>query len=421
MEKSNYTVDASKLQANFDKITAISATEVGCTRFSYSAEDHQVRDYLKTEFFNLGLSVKTDFVGNLRAAYNPEGLTTPPILMGSHIDTVRMGGKYDGLAGVLTALEVIRAVKQAQIPLQHPLELMVFAEEEGSNFRVGLMGSKFLTGHLGIDDLKQWYDASGHSAYDLAKQAYFAPESASIGFLPGEVKAFIELHIEQGGILDSKGVTIGIVENIAGMTPLKITVTGQPNHAGSTPMYLRKNPMLAAAEIIHRIGDLPEKMGFPSAVLTVGRVVVTPNAFNVIPASVEFNVDLRDGRMDNLQVLKEGIKGILADVQSRVNTEIRYEELSSAEPVHMSDAITGIIEASAAALGASHMRINSGALHDTVMLSGLTDLGMIFVPSINGISHSPEEATAFEDIVTGANVLLETVLRLNGQGQRAEG
>lgn len=406
-------IDSERLRLNFDRVTDISATKTGCTRFSYSKEDMKVRSILIEEMKSFGMEVKHDFAGNIRAVYNPDHLKSKSVLIGSHIDTVMFGGKYDGLTGVLSSIEAVRQIQKNGIKLKHPVEIVIFAEEEGSNFGVTMIGSKFITGKIDESYLKKLHADNGMSAYDIISECGFLPFDADQPRIDSEHEmCMIELHVEQGGILDNQKKKIGIVQAIAGMVTLQVTVEGTSNHAGTTPMSMRRDPVAASAMMIDKISGIPEKLEMDTAVATVGKINVEPNGSNVIASKVVFNVDIRDVIEENIKEIADFIKELCKETAAAKNVNVSIIKLGESNVVHMADRIVNTIEESAKQMNLPYIRMNSGAVHDNAMLNGIIETGMIFVPSIKGISHSYYEDTEFEDIVAGAELLLETVIRL---------
>ena len=396
------------------KITA--SPGEGCTRFSYSEEDRQVREYLFKIMKYLGLSIKVDGVGNIRAKYIDGNSEQPSIMIGSHIDTVANGGKFDGLAGVVTALEAIRVIKENKISLNNPVELVVFSEEEGSNFGITMLGSKVLTGVYDIDDLKQIVNDNGICSYQLMKEFGLNVEKVGQQTLQkGEIKAMIELHVEQGEVLDSENIPIGIVKAIAGMRTYKVTLKGVSNHAGSTPMHLRSDPMVGAAEIITHIERAVKELALPSTVATVGKILCYPNAINVIPGKIEFFVDVRDVEMEGIELIADEIQGKIKEVVKTYGLDGTIDLVGESSSVALSGKIIDTIEKTAKEKGYKYKLMNSGAVHDSAMLTGLTEVGMIFVPSIAGKSHCPDEATNYEDIKLGCDLLVDTIIKLSNK------
>lgn len=403
-----------RIKKDIDIITEFTATpDEGCTRFSYSKEDKKAREYLISEMKKLDLSIKIDGLGNIRAKYIDNNEELPSIMIGSHIDTVENGGKFDGLTGVVTSLEVIRQIKENNISLRHPIELIIFAEEEGSNFGTTMLGSKFLSGNYKLEYLKELKNDSGTSAYDVMKNFGLEVDKIENEILKAtEVKAMIELHIEQGGILDSEDIPIGIVEAIVGMKTYRVKLKGVSNHAGSTPMYLRKDPMVGGAEIISYMEEVAKEKAYKSTVATVGKIHCRPNGSNVIPGELEFNVDIRDVESEGIEIVKNELIKKLKEVARKRDSEYSIELIGESDCVRLSQEIRATIEKIARDKNYRYRKLNSGAVHDSAMLTDVTKVGMIFLPSIDGLSHCPEEDTKFEDIKLGADILLETVIEL---------
>lgn len=404
-------INRDRLKQHFEVIREISATQEGQTRFSYSREDRKVRDYILGRLEDLGLRVTVDFVGNIRAVYDPNNLQTPSVMTGSHIDTVRNGGLYDGLLGVLSALETIETIKEQAEELDHPVELVIFAEEEGSNFNCTMMGSKIMTGKLDVADLKTLKNDQGTTAFEIIEQAGYGGNPVR-PLKPGEVKALIEYHIEQGGVLEAEGKSVGVVRAIAGMKTKQVTLVGVSNHAGTTPMPLRKDPLVAAGKVISELADVPRERNLDTAVVTVGKIMVRPNASNVIPKEAVFTVDIRDVTEEGIGVIEEALQDLVKKHSMDRGVQAEILEVAHSDIVRLSSAVIEVIEDSAKKSSVDYLTMNSGAVHDCAMLAKHTEIGMIFVPSIGGISHSPEEDTAFQDIVNGANLLLHSVLAL---------
>lgn len=403
-----------RIKNDIENVTRITATpNMGCTRFSYSKEDSEVREYLIKEMKDLGLSIKVDGVGNIRAKYIDNNEGKPSIMMGSHIDTVANGGKFDGLTGVVTALEVIRVIKENNVKINNPIELIAFAEEEGSNFGSTMVGSKILTGAYKLEDLKKIKNDDGISAYQVMKDFGLDVDNVENEVLKKEeVKAMVELHVEQGGILDSEQISIGIVQAIVGMKTYKVKLKGVSNHAGSTPMYLRKDPMVGAAEIIIHMEKAAKEKALKDTVATVGKIHCQPNGSNVIPGQIEFNVDIRDVETEGMEIVARELISKTKEVAEKRGLEYKVDLIGESECVKLSSKIINIIEDTALENKYNFIKMNSGAVHDSAMLPGITDVGMIFVPSINGLSHCPQELTKFEDIKLGCDLLLKTVIKL---------
>lgn len=374
--------------------------------------DKQTRDYLFSQMEELGLSVQVDGMGNIRATWGKE-IDQPSIMIGSHIDTVENGGEFDGLTGVLAALEVIRVLKEEQAKLSRPIELIIFAEEEGSNFGITMLGSKVLTGRCGIEDLQLIKNGDGESAYDVVKKFGLDVDRAENDVLgKEEVYAMIEVHIEQGRVLETQKKSVGIVQNIAGMKTFKVTLEGDANHAGTTPMDLRQDPLAGAADIISYIRQTAKNEALPSTVATVGKIASQPNMANVIPQRVEFFVDVRDVDEKGIDLISNALIEQVNATAAENNLQSKVELIGVSDPVKLSPEIVYTIEETANKHGYDYMKMNSGAVHDAVMITDVAEVGMIFIPSKAGKSHCPEEYTREEDIKTGGDLLLHVVKKL---------
>lgn len=405
-------INIQRVIEDMEVINSINATPFnGITRFSYSEEDKRARDYLLAIMKSLDLEISIDGVGNIRAKLcNSKNRNLAPVMVGSHIDTVLNGGKFDGLTGVIVGLEVLRILKETYMNHKKPVELIIFAEEEGSNFDLTLLGSKCITGHVDECILKEIRNEHGKSAYEVIKSEGYNVDNIKEHIIQrGSVDAMIELHVEQGGILDRKKIPIGIVEAIVGMNTLRILIKGVSNHAGSTPMNMRNDPLIAASELIQKVKEITISKDFKNTVTTVGKVFVYPNKSNVIPENVELYVDIRDVNEEGIKRVKNQIVDISKKLEIDHGVIIESSLVSESDVVELSPRIINKIEENTIKESIEYIRMNSGAVHDSVMLAGLTDVGMIFVPSIKGFSHSRLEDTNFEDIKKGGDILLNTI------------
>ena len=409
----------SRIMERIDTLAAINDTPgVGVTRFSYGEKDAQARAWLFGEFERIGLKYSVDAVGNIRARYDGADNALAPVWFGSHIDSVRNGGKFDGIVGSVSALEVLTVLHENGVRTKRPLELIYFAEEEGSNFGTTMIGSKALVGKCDCTYLRELKTEDGTTAYDLMKQFGLDPDRLSDYILkPEEVHAMVELHIEQGAVLEYEKKSIGVVEAIVGMQTYQVVVNGRADHAGSTPMNMRKDPMVAAAKLICEIQAFARYGVRDTTVATVGRIECRPNAANVIPQTVEFSIDIRD-------ICEEGIEKVVAFVRDRIRSveqsdgvSIGMYPIGTSSCVRLDAGVVDTIEACVKNMGVPYLRMNSGAVHDSAMLAKVTRVGMIFVPSRDGKSHAPEEYTAIEDIKLGADLLLDTIVRLANESE----
>lgn len=399
----------------FGDLTALgeigSRPEGGRTRLALSAEDLQARSFLKGLMKDAGLTVRVDQAGNIIGHRSGKDERLPVIAFGSHIDTVPNAGMLDGCYGVMGALEVMRTLKENHIETAPPLELVCFSNEEGVRFPFHT-GSKVACGTLALDSAYAQRDATGVT-YRASLEAEGVPVESLVPALrrPGEVKSWVELHIEQGPVLEKEGLKIGVVEAIVGLKHIMAEIRGETGHAGTVPMSGRRDPTITAARLVLEVKRIASEIGDKS-VATVGVIKVTPGAMNVIPKSVEIGIDLRDAegaRLENGVVM---INRAVDELCKEDGVEYSLSETASTAPVLMSERVVRIIEASAAKLNAPCKRMPSGAGHDTQNMTSICDVGMIFVPSKGGISHAPEEYTSPEDLATGADVLLNTVLEL---------
>jgi N-carbamoyl-L-amino-acid hydrolase len=383
--------------------------EGGVSRVAYSDADIAGRNYIKGLMRDAGLSVRIDTAGNIigRREGSEEGL--PPIMFGSHIDSVPGGGNYDGDVGVIGAIEVAQLMYERGITTRHPIEIVSFTDEEG-----GLVGSRAMIGKLS-DAALGVVSHSGMTISEGIEQVGGDPSRLDLAARkPGDIAAFLELHIEQGAILHQDGVNIGVVEGIVGIRWWDVTVEGFANHAGTTPMNRRWDAMVTAAELtlaINRIAtDLPGRQ-----VATVGKIQAFPGAPNVIPGEVLLSLEIRDLDAAKIQQVFDLIKAEADRIGSRRSTPVRFQEIDVASPPAPTDEqMRRIISASAEELGMSFSLMPSGAGHDAQDMATIAPTGMIFVPSVDGISHSPQEFTSPEDMANGATVLLKAVLAIDG-------
>lgn len=407
--QSELKVNQERLSGSLQKLSTYGKNEAGGSdRVAYSKNDQEARKYIKELMAQAGLEVSTDFAGNIigkKAGSNPQ---LKPIAFGSHIDEVPNGGDYDGPVGSLSAIEVVQTLSENDWTTQHPLEVIIFTNEEG-----GVIGSRALAGQLSADALKV-KSSSGLTQYDGIKAVGGNPDRVSeLKRNSGDLAAFIELHIEQGGNLDREGIDIGVVEGIVAIVWFEFTFKGFANHAGTTPMNMRKDPMLPAASLILAVNEIVKS--FEGAqVGTVGKIEAFPGAGNVIPGEVKLNVELRDLSSEKIKMVYEKIehKAKMLAEESGTEVSINHIEVAS-KPALANPEIQKVIESSAKALGLSSMYLPSGAGHDAQEMARFAPIGMIFIPSKDGISHSPQEYSSSEDIANGANVLLQTILALD--------
>ncbi len=385
----------------------------GITRFSYGETDAKAREYLIGLCHEMGLKVRVDSVGNIFARLAGSDERLPVVMSGSHIDSVKNGGRFDGIVGVAAALEAVRVMAENGYRPRHSIDIVMFSEEEGSNFRGPAMGSEILVGRLGISDLKFIKNAKGETAFDVIKAAGFDPEGVPADIIKrGDVKAMIELHIEQSVRLEMEGHQLGIVAGIAGLKWIEIKLTGRSNHAGATPMNLRQDPMAAAAQIISEVKFMARASG-DSTVATVGKIEVIPNIPNAIPAEVTFVVDIRDVAQAGIDAVVDQVKLAVAKYAGENQVDYAISEMASTEAIQIKPYIIEIMKRQAEQLKLDYILMPSGAVHDSNNMAEVTDVGMIFVPSKDGRSHVKEEYTDWDDIAAGADLLLATFMELS--------
>ena len=376
------------------------------TRLAASDADKQGRDALVAWMREAGLDVVVDRIGNIFGVWS--GVDRQPVLIGSHIDTVIDAGVYDGCYGVLAGLAVIEALKAADVAPARPIAVAAFTNEEGVRFAPDMMGSLVHAGGLSVDEALASVGVDGASlGAELARIGYAG--AAEPGFL--KPRAYVELHIEQGPVLEREGIPIGAVENLQGISWRRVTIEGAANHAGTTPMAMRRDAGLAAARVIAFLGDLAKASPTPT-VATVGYVDFEPNAINVIPSRAIFTVDLRDPDEGRLQAAEAALAEYLSGLAAAEDVRISTERLARFEPVTFDPRIVELVEDAARSRGLACRRMTSGAGHDAQMIARIAPTAMIFTPSIGGISHSPRERTEDADLIAGANVLLDVVRAL---------
>ncbi len=388
----------------------------GVSRVAFSEADIAGRAYVMGLMREAGLSVSVDTAGNIIGRREGAVPGLPPIVSGSHIDSVPHGGNYDGDVGVIGAIECAQVLHERGVLTRHPLEVIVFTDEEG-----GLVGSRALVGELSAGAL----DLRSHSGLTIREGIRAIggdPDRlAAVKRERGDILAFLELHIEQGAILDREGTAIGVVEGIVGINWWDVTIEGFANHAGTTPMDQRRDALIGAAHLTLAINRIVRETP-GRQVGTVGRIRAEPGAPNVIPGRVTMSLELRDLSSTKIEALFSRIREEAAAIAQRTGTRVRFTPIdATAAPAPTDERVRRLIAASARDLGLSHRTMPSGAGHDAQDMARIAPTGMIFVPSVGGISHSPDEFTRPEDMENGANVLLLTILRLDRRGLDADG
>ncbi|MDE2394461.1 MAG: Zn-dependent hydrolase [Burkholderiales bacterium] len=408
-------IDEQRLWASTQALAALTEADRPWTRRAFGAHHAQARQWLAEQFRAAGLEVQLDAGGNLcgrRPGRRPGG---PVLMTGSHIDTVSGGGRYDGIIGVLAGLEIARALQQAGAELDHDFEVVDFLSEEPSDYGVSCVGSRALAGLLDAAMLGQREPGGETLAEGLAR---CGGSPASLGAplrAPGSIAAFVELHIEQGPVLEVRGVPIGVVTHIVGIRRFRIVVVGRADHAGTTPMDLRQDALVGAARIIDAAQSEAARLatGPNYVVATVGRIQVEPNAANAVPARAELTLELRSDSEAVLERFADDLIERLRPSLQALRVSVSMDELSRSRPTVCDPGLMREIEAAAAELDRPTLRLPSGAGHDAVYLARLAPAAMIFIPCEQGRSHRPEEAITPAQLADGTQVLLRTLQRLD--------
>lgn len=404
--------DAARIQAMIEALDRHTDTPGhGTTRLTWTPTYRAAADHVAADMRAAGLAVREDAVGNLFGRLEGSCPDLPPVLVGSHLDSVRQGGRFDGPAGIVAGIEAARLLGELGLVPRRPIEIVALIEEEGGRFGGGLLGSRLLAGQIGPQDLHGMQDGDGVPAVQAMRDYGLDPDLAGQAALaPGAAHAWLELHIEQGPVLEAEGLDVAIVDRIVGLAQLQVTVRGQAGHAGTVPMDRRRDALAGAVTILAQLPDLARQTGRES-VLTVGRLEVLPGAANVIPDRVTFTIDLRAPDHDVVLRLIEMVEGCVAHAQGN-GLVCTVERQLFAAPTPMSGQIVQALGASADALGLSHRLMVSGAGHDAMVLAGVMPAGMIFVPSRDGISHAPEEFSTPAWLARGTDLLFATLRRI---------
>jgi N-carbamoyl-L-amino-acid hydrolase len=405
-------IDADRLWQSLMDLAQIGATPLGgVRRITLTDLDRQGRDRVVGWFEAAGLDVRVDPIGNIfgrRAGRDPQRL---PIVAGSHIDTQPSGGKFDGNYGVLAGLEVVRTLNDHGVQTDAPIEVAVWTNEEGTRYTPVMMGSGVFAGVFPLEYALARTDIDGKSVGDELKRIGYAG-GAPIGTPVG---AYFEAHIEQGPILEDTKNTIGVVMGALGQRWYDVTVTGMNAHAGPTPMPLRKDALLAAAQLVVAVNRIAHEQA-PHGRGTVGFMQVAPNSRNVVPGEVKFSVDFRHPTDDGLRAMEQALRAACAHVGAECNVAVTAEEVVYFPPCHFDPACVAAVRSGAQAFGLPHLEIVSGAGHDAVYVARVAPAAMIFVPCKDGISHNEIEDATPADLAAGANVLLHAMLARAGTG-----
>ncbi|KQT07858.1 Zn-dependent hydrolase [Methylobacterium sp. Leaf399] len=405
----NLKVDGSRLWATIQETARFGGTpEGGVDRLTLSATDGRVRDWFRDACEAAGLEVAVDELGTQFALRRGRDMSLPPVACGSHLDTQPTGGRFDGILGVLAGLEVMRTLDDAGIETQAPLMVVNWTNEEGSRFAPATMASAAYAGLFTAADIQSRRDAAGISVGEaLDAIGYRGPEPTGAR----AIGAFVELHIEQGPILDAEGESIGVVDRCQGVAWYDGTVTGFESHAGTTPMPRRRDAMAGLAEIALAAEAVAIAHG-PAAVATMGEATIAAPSRNVVPGRIAFTLDVRDPGQATLDAMEAALRERIAEIGARRTLAITLDKIWSRAPVVFHPEVVAAVEAATRGLGLAHRRMVSGAQHDACNIADTVPTAMIFVPCKDGISHNPAESATQEDCTAGADVLLRTLVAL---------
>ncbi|NPV83906.1 MAG: Zn-dependent hydrolase [Candidatus Aminicenantes bacterium] len=381
----------------------------GISRPSFSLPDLEARRWLRQKIEEAGLLYRQDGAGNIFGRL--PGNTPRVVMAGSHLDTVLNGGRYDGSVGVLAALECLRRIKEEKVPLRKTLEMVSFTDEEG-NLVGDFLGSRAFTGRLLTKELRTARTQFGQPLEEILQKAGLSVDSVvrTAGERP-ELAAFLEIHIEQGPVLEEEGVSIGLVSSIAGKRYYQATFVGRSGHAGTTPLELRQDAFITLSDFALRATQLVARKYYGNTI-TIGRVLLRPGSFSIIPGEADFTLDLRSQEPESLKAMEEEVLGLASEVASTRGLSYYHRLVDSTEPVRISEQLLDRLQALCQELGYDYRLLPSGAGHDAQILSAVCPVAMIFIPSVDGLSHTPEEAINPEDLEKAANLLLQALISL---------
>ncbi|HJM42256.1 MAG TPA: Zn-dependent hydrolase [Nitrospinota bacterium] len=409
-------INAKRIRKDLEDLAKIGKTpDGGVHRPVFSPDERRARKWLIARLKAAGLKTRLDGAGNIFGRLEVPGKSGAAVLAGSHIDTVPNGGRFDGALGVLSVLEALRTIRESGAAIRHPVEVVAFTDEEG-RFG-GFLGSKAFTGDLTKQEIGAARDPRGVRLADAMKKAGFPPAAAlKARAKPSAYRGYVELHVEQGLVLEESGAEVGVVTGIVGLWKFEVAFHGRPDHAGTTPFPLRKDAYLGAADFGAGLRKLVRKHGSPITVATVGYIELSPGASNIVPETARFTVDLRDLSMPVLGRMRKAIRENLREIARKHGLKVTMEQTLEAKSVKMSAKVRGALRRASERVDARWRDMHSGAGHDAQVLGKFTPAGLYFIPSVGGRSHCPDELSRWKDIETGTNVMLHTLLELAGAG-----
>jgi len=409
----NLRIDLERLISEIEALAAFSDAEPpAVTRIVFTPTDLEARAWMKARCEDAGLAVRQDAIGNTFARWVGSDRAAPVVGTGSHIDAIPNAGKYDGVVGVLGGLEAIRALQRAGFRPRHSIELLIFTSEEPTRFGIGCLGSRMLAGMLSAEAAQRLQDNQGASLNDVRRQAGLAGELEQVKLPSGYYKAFVELHIEQGPLLEREQKALGVVERIAAPASLRVLVEGSGGHAGGVLMPDRRDALCAAAELILVIEQAARTSGATDTVATVGICDVFPGAVNSIPAQVRLSVDVRDTSLQRRDGVMRALAEACRETSARRQLAIHTEVLNADAPADCEPAVVAALARACHTQGFSFLPMTSRAYHDTLFIARVAQAAMLFIPCRNGYSHRPDEYASPEDIGRGTLVLAETLATL---------
>jgi ureidoglycolate amidohydrolase len=407
-------IDQKRLESEIEAVAAFSEADPPVvTRIVFTPADRKARAWMNARCEDAGLVVRHDAIGNTFARWSGSDPSAPVVGTGSHIDAIPNAGKYDGVVGVLGGLEAIRALRAAGFRPKHSIELLVFTSEEPTRFGIGCLGSRLLSGTLSPEEAKKLTDKDGNSLEDVCRDAGFVGQLQDVRLPDRYYKAFVELHIEQGPILEHERKPLGVVERIAAPASLRVTVEGSGGHAGAVLMPDRRDALCAAAELILALEHAARTTGATDSVASVGMCDIFPGAVNSIPARVRLSVDIRDTDLQRRDGIMQVLDDACTEVSTKRNVAIHSEILNADAPATCGPAVVSALGQACRKHGFDFLPMTSRAYHDSLFISRVTPVAMLFIPCRNGYSHRPDEYASPEDIARGALVLAEALAMLS--------
>jgi ureidoglycolate amidohydrolase len=411
----NIEIDSECLAPEIEELATISKAEPpAVTRIVFSPTDLKARAWLISRCEKAGLAVRQDAIGNIFARWNGSEPNAPTVGTGSHIDAIPNAGKYDGVIGVLGGLEAIRSLQRSGFRPKQSIELLMFTSEEPTRFGIGCLGSRLLSGTMAPDAARKLVDREGASLEEVRRNAGYNAPLEEVKLRDGYYKAFVELHIEQGPLLEQQQIPLGIVTSIAAPASLRITIEGAGGHAGAVLMSERRDALCAASELILAIETAAQSSGAVDTVATVGICDVFPGAVNSIPSRVRLTLDIRDTDLARRDAMMQSIESACQTIAAKRQVSIREEIVNADAPAQCAPAIVDALSQACSKHELASMKMVSRAYHDSLFMSRVAPVGMLFIPCRNGYSHRPDEYASPEDIARGVLVLAETLASLAG-------